>query len=44
MPFKKLHPEIKEKLEELEITIPTPFQQASIPVIKSGANTYCTAP
>jgi superfamily II DNA/RNA helicase len=44
MPFKKLHPEIKEKLEELEITIPTPFQKASIPVIKSGANTYCTAP
>ena len=44
MPFKKLHPEIKEKLEELEITTPTRFQKASIPVIKSGANTYCTAP
>jgi superfamily II DNA/RNA helicase len=44
MPFKKLHADIKEKLESLEITIPTPFQKASIPVIKSGANTYCTAP
>ncbi len=27
-----------------ELTIPTPFQKASIPVIKSGANIYCTAP
>ena len=43
MPFKKLHSDIKEKLASLEITIPTPFQSASIPVIKSGANTYCTA-
>jgi superfamily II DNA/RNA helicase len=43
MPFKKLHPPLKEKLEELEITIPTPFQSKSIPVIKSGANIYCTA-
>ncbi len=44
MPFKKLHSEIKEMLESQEITIPTPFQKASIPVIKSGANIYCTAP
>jgi superfamily II DNA/RNA helicase len=44
MPFKKLHSDIKEKLESLEISIPTPFQKASIPVIKSGANIYCTAP
>ena len=44
MPFKKLHSDIKEKLESLEITIPKPFQKASIPVIKSGANVYCTAP
>lgn len=44
MPFKKLHPFLKEKLETLEITTPTPFQKASIPVIKSGANIYCTAP
>jgi len=42
MPFKKLHSEIKEMLESQEITIPTPFQKASIPVIKSGANIYCT--
>ncbi len=44
MPFKKLHSEIKEMLESQDITIPTPFQKASIPVIKSGANIYCTAP
>jgi superfamily II DNA/RNA helicase len=43
MAFKKLHPEIKEKLEELEITTPTPFQRKSIPVIKSGANAFCAA-
>ncbi|MBT7704051.1 MAG: DEAD/DEAH box helicase [Polaribacter sp.] len=44
MPFKKLHPTIKEFLEDQDITIPTPFQKASIPVIKSGANIFCTAP
>lgn len=44
MPFKKLHSDIKEVLETLEITAPTPFQSSSIPVIKSGANVFCTAP
>lgn len=44
MPFKKLHPDLKEKLNDLDITIPTPFQKKSIPVIKSGANLFCTAP
>ena len=44
MPFKKLHPNIQEVLERMEITIPTPFQSKSIPVIKSGANVFCTAP
>ena len=44
MPFKKLHVDIKEILESLEITTPTPFQSKSIPVIKSGANVYCIAP
>jgi superfamily II DNA/RNA helicase len=43
MPFKKLHSDIKEKLESLEIATPTPFQSNSIPVIKSGANIFCTA-
>lgn len=43
MPFKKLHTEIQEKLEDLEITIPTPFQSKSIPVIKGGANVFCMA-
>ena len=44
MPFKKLHSNIQEKLEVQEITTPTLFQGKSIPVIKSGANVYCTAP
>ncbi|MDC1374648.1 DEAD/DEAH box helicase [Polaribacter sp.] len=44
MPFKKLHPTIKEFIENQEITIPTPFQKASIPAIKSGANIFCIAP
>ena len=44
MPFKKLHSDIKEKLAFFEITVPTPFQSKSIPIIKSGANIYCTAP
>lgn len=43
MPFKKLHPHIKEMLETLEIATPTPFQSKSIPAIKSGANIFCTA-
>lgn len=44
MPFKKLHININNTLEYLEIITPTPFQKASIPVIKSGANIFCTAP
>ena len=44
MPFKKLHPEIQEQLLQKKITSPTPFQCSSIPVIKSGVNTYCIAP
>ena len=44
MPFKKLYADIREKLNTLNIETPTPFQSSSIPVIKSGANVYCTAP
>ncbi|MCG2461051.1 DEAD/DEAH box helicase [Flavobacteriaceae bacterium F89] len=44
MPFKKLHAHILETLERLKITTPTPLQRSSIPVIKSGSNTFCTAP
>ncbi len=44
MPFQKLHPDIQEILEQLNISTPTPLQQRSIPIIKSGANVYCTAP
>jgi superfamily II DNA/RNA helicase len=43
MPFKKLHAYLKDTLEDLEITTATAFQKASIPVIKSGANLFCTA-
>lgn len=43
-PFKKLHIDIKEQLEDREILTPTAFQKSSIPVIKSGVNVYCTAP
>lgn len=43
MPFKKLHSDIQEKLEYLEIVTPTAFQSKSIPIIKSGCNVYCTA-
>lgn len=44
MPFKKLHPEIQEKLSQFKITEPTPFESESIPIIKSGSNVYCIAP
>lgn len=44
MPFKKLRPELQEKLAQFEIATPTLFQKKSIPVIKSGANVYCVAP
>lgn len=44
MPFKKLHSEIKEVLESLEISTPTSFQSKSIAAIKSGANIFCIAP
>ncbi len=44
MPFKKLHSDIQEMLTYLEIVTPTPFQKSCIPVIKSGANVFCTAP
>lgn len=44
MPFKKLRPEIQEKLRQFEITEPTAFQKKTIPLIKSGANVYCVAP
>ena len=42
-PFKKLHPIIQEQLVAHEMTVPTAFQSKSIPVIKSGANVFCTA-
>ncbi|MDV7138773.1 DEAD/DEAH box helicase [Maribacter sp. TH_r10] len=44
MPFKKLHANLLESLERMNISEPTPFQKKSIPVIKSGSNVFCTAP
>ncbi|WP_108804271.1 DEAD/DEAH box helicase [Aquimarina sp. Aq107] len=44
MPFKKLHADIQEKLSDLDITLATPFQTKAIPVIKSGANVFCSGP
>lgn len=44
MSFKNLHPHLREVLAGLSISSPTPFQKNSIPVIKSGANVFCTAP
>ncbi|MGB3150309.1 MAG: DEAD/DEAH box helicase [Maribacter sp.] len=44
MPFKKLHSNIKETLEHLDIETPTPFQSRSIPIVKSGSNVFCVAP
>ncbi|TMM31215.1 DEAD/DEAH box helicase [Polaribacter aestuariivivens] len=44
MPFKKLHPHLKEKIAQFGIDTPTRFQKASIGTIKSGANVYCIAP
>jgi len=44
MPFKKLHPDILEKLAIRNIETPTPLQSRGIPIIKSGANVYCTGP
>nr|WP_299167469.1 DEAD/DEAH box helicase [uncultured Allomuricauda sp.] len=44
MPFKKLHSHLLEALERFSIESPTAFQKKSIPIIKSGANVFCTAP
>ena len=44
MPFKKLHPHLKDVLENSEISVPTALQKARIPIIKSGANVFCIAP
>ena len=44
MAFKKLHQAIKDGLDRLEITTPTPFQQKSISKIKSGSNFFGIAP
>lgn len=44
MSFKKLHPLLREILDDQEITEPTPFQKVILPKIKSGANLFGIAP
>ncbi|WAC02572.1 hypothetical protein N7U66_02410 [Lacinutrix neustonica] len=41
MSLKKLNPEIKEALENNNITMLTPFQKAVLPKIKGGADLFC---
>jgi len=44
MSFKKMHPQLKEALERLEITEQLPYQKQVLPKIKGGANLFCIAP
>lgn len=44
MPFKKLHPHLREALESKHIETATSFQKNKIPLIKSGANKFCYGP
>ena len=44
MSFKKLNPYLLEILERFSIEESNSFQSLSIPIIKSGANVYCTSP
>lgn len=44
MSFKKLHPIIKEALDQKGFDVPLPFQKEALPRIKGGANVYCIAP
>ncbi|WBU89103.1 DEAD/DEAH box helicase [Cellulophaga omnivescoria] len=44
MSFKKIHPELKEALERLKITEPTPFQSKVLSKIKGGASIFGLAP
>ncbi len=44
MSFKKLHPTIKEALNNKDFEAPLPFQKEILPKIKGGANVYGIAP
>lgn len=44
MSFKKLHPQLKEALDEVGIVSPTKFQKKVLPKIKGGANLFGIAP
>ena len=44
MSFKKLHPLLKESLENLGFEDSNPFQKKVLPTLKGGANAYIIAP
>ena len=44
MSFKKLNTPLKESLERLGITTPTPFQATILPKVKGGADVFGIAP
>lgn len=44
MSFKKLHPKLKDAINNLGFDTPTNFQKKALPKIKSGADLYCLAP
>jgi superfamily II DNA/RNA helicase len=44
MSFKKLHPLLKESLENVGFETPNPFQKKVLPTLKGGADAYVIAP
>lgn len=44
MSFKKLHPSLKEAIENLGFETPLPFQKEILPKLKGGTNVYGIAP
>jgi ATP-dependent Lhr-like helicase len=42
--FELLHPKLREAIEELGYTSPTPAQEAAIPKVLSGMHTLIIAP
>ncbi|BAO74584.1 DEAD/DEAH box helicase [Winogradskyella sp. PG-2] len=44
MSFKKLHPLLKESLENLGFDTPNPFQKKVLPSLKGGSDAYIVAP
>ncbi|MBO6880579.1 DEAD/DEAH box helicase [Winogradskyella sp.] len=44
MSFKKLHPLLKEALQNVGLETSTPFQKKALPILKGGADAYIIAP